>query len=186
MSRIMKKINPEKPPLQPAQAVQRIAAVIGTAPNRYLLVDTAAQTLSVIEKNTAVKKYPVSTSRYGVGNRENSFMTPPGVHRVSEKFGHNAPAGRIFRDRIDTGEDFRPGDPADCLVLTRILWLEGLEDGVNRGTGIDSHERYIYIHGTSNEEAIGRPASHGCVCMRNSEVVELFDSVEEGTIVLID
>jgi hypothetical protein len=186
MSRIMNKINPEKPPPLPSIAAQRIAAALGTVPDRYLLVDTAAQTLSVMEKNATVKMYPVSTSRYGVGNRESSFMTPPGVHRVGEKFGHAAPAWRIFRDRIDTGEDFRPGDAADCLVLTRILWLEGLEDGVNRGPGIDSHERYIYIHGTSNEEAIGRPASHGCVCMRNSDVIELFDSVEEGTIVLID
>jgi lipoprotein-anchoring transpeptidase ErfK/SrfK len=113
-------------------------------------------------------------------------MTPPGVHRVKEKYGHGVPVGRVFRDRLDTGDTWTIGEPGDNLILTRILRLEGLEDGINRGPGIDSYERYIYIHGTNNETSIGSPASHGCVCMTNKDVIELFDAVPEGTIVVID
>jgi lipoprotein-anchoring transpeptidase ErfK/SrfK len=171
------------------QAQQRVRLVTGSIPARFLSVDVAEQSLTVIENGAAVKTYPVSTSRYGVGNRENSLMTPPGVHRVAEKYGHNAPLGRVFRDRLDTGRTWtigEPGAPDDNLILTRILRLEGLEDGINRGQGIDSYERYIYIHGTNNESSIGMPSSHGCVCMTNRDVVELFDATAEGTIVLID
>ena len=81
-------------------------------------------------------------------------MTPPGVHRVCEKIGSGAPAGRIFRDRIDTGEDWPIGKPEENLILSRILRLEGLEQGLNKGKGIDSYERYIYIHGTNNEDRV--------------------------------
>jgi lipoprotein-anchoring transpeptidase ErfK/SrfK len=171
------------------QSQNRIRDVTGSIPARFLYVDSAKQSLSVVENGSAARKYPVSTSKFGIGNRENSLMTPRGVHRVVEKYGHGAPAGRIFRDRLDTGETWEigaPGVPGDGLVLTRILRLEGLEDGINRGPGIDSYERYIYIHGTNNEASIGAPSSHGCVCMTNSDVIELFDGVTEGTIVLID
>jgi len=171
------------------KARNRIRMVTGSAPATFLSVDIAAQSLAVITGGSAVKSYPVSTSKYGAGNRENSLMTPRGVHRVAEKYGHGAPLGRVFRDRLDTGETWTigtPGAPGANLVLTRILRLEGLEDGVNRGPGIDSYERYIYIHGTNNETSIGRPASHGCVCMANADVVELFDAVSEGAIVFID
>jgi hypothetical protein len=169
-----------------AAATDCILRVTGTVPVRFLLVDTTLQALFMIENGAITRKYPVSTSRFGIGNRENSLMTPRGVHRIAEKFGHGAPVGRIFRDRLDTGETWNIGAPGENLVLTRVLRLEGLEDGVNRGPGIDSYERYIYIHGTSNEASIGRPASHGCVCMANDDVVELFDAAMEGTIVLID
>jgi lipoprotein-anchoring transpeptidase ErfK/SrfK len=128
----------------------------------------------------------VSTSKFGSGNKENSLMTPRGLHRIKEKYGHNAPIGRVFRDRIDTGEDWPIGIPGDNLILTRILRLEGLEPGINQGQGIDTFDRYIYIHGTNNESAIGTPASHGCVCMKNADIVELFDMVSEGTLVFID
>ncbi len=172
-----------------AKAAGRIRLVTGSSPDAFLFVDTAQQSLTVVKNGSFVKKYPVSTSRYGVGNRENSFMTPQGVHRITEKYGRGAPAGRIFRDRLDTGENWAigsPGAPGEDLILTRILRLEGLEDGVNRGPGIDSYERYIYIHGTNNESSIGSPGSHGCVCMTSRDVIELFDGVTEGTIVLID
>jgi UDP-N-acetylmuramate--alanine ligase len=169
-----------------ASAAESIRRTTGTIPLRFLLVDTALQTLSVIENGEVIKQYPVSTSRYGIGNRENSLMTPCGVHRIAEKYGHGAPVGRVFRDRLDTGDTWKIGEAGENLILTRILRLEGLEDGVNRGAGIDSYERYIYIHGTNNEASIGRPASHGCVCMANLDVVELFDAAMEGTIVVID
>jgi lipoprotein-anchoring transpeptidase ErfK/SrfK len=167
-------------------ALDRIRMATGLVPEKYLHVDTGEQSLSVVENGSAARKYPVSTSRYGVGNVENSLKTPPGVHRVVEKYGHGAPPGRVFRDRLDTGETWTIGKSGDNLVLTRILRLQGLEDGVNRGPGIDSYDRYIYIHGTNNETAVGSPASHGCVCMTNADVVELFDAVPEGTIVFID
>lgn len=172
-----------------AQAQDRIRLVTGSAPVRFLYVSVPEQSLTVVENGTETRKYPVSTSKYGVGNRENSLMTPPGVHRLVEKYGHGAPAGRIFRDRLDTGETWKigaPGAPGEDLILTRILRLEGLEDGINRGPGIDSYERYIYIHGTNNERSIGSPGSHGCVCMTSRDVVELFERAPEGTIVFID
>jgi lipoprotein-anchoring transpeptidase ErfK/SrfK len=174
------------------QAEDRVRGATGTLPGRFLLVDTPAQSLAVVEKGTVLRQYPVSTSKFGAGNRENSLMTPQGVHRIVEKYGRGAPLGRIFRDRLDTGETWTVGTRGargahgESLILTRILRLEGLEDGINRGQGIDSYERYIYIHGTNNETSIGFPSSHGCVCMTNSDVVELFDDVTEGTIVVID
>jgi lipoprotein-anchoring transpeptidase ErfK/SrfK len=167
-------------------AERKITHALGSVPDRYLFVVTAGQKLFSIEKGSVIKEYPVSTSKFGTGNSEGSFKTPQGVHRVKEKYGHGAPAGRVFRDRIDTGEDWPVGAPGGNVILSRILRLEGCEDGVNRGPGIDSYERYIYIHGTNNEAAVGTPASHGCVCMKNSDVIELFDAVPEGTIVLID
>ena len=140
----------------------------------------------VVSKGNAVQEFSVSTSRFGIGNADGSFKTPPGVHRICEKIGAGAPAGRIFRDRIDTGEDWPIGKPGDNLILTRILRLEGLQQGINKGNGIDSYERYIYIHGTNNEDRIGRPISQGCVCMKNDDVIRLFDSIEEGAIVFIN
>jgi Uncharacterized protein conserved in bacteria len=164
----------------------QLLKVLGTVPQRYIVVDTAHQRLTVIDNGNPGQEYPVSTSRFGIGNKEGSFKTPQGVHRVCEKVGAGAPAGRIFRDRIDTGDNWPIGEPGENLILSRVLRLEGLELGVNKGKGIDSFERYIYIHGTNNEEHVGRPLSQGCVCMKNDDVIRVFDSVEEGTIVLID
>jgi UDP-N-acetylmuramate--alanine ligase len=164
----------------------RLLKVLGAVPDRYIVVDTARQRLSVIHNENAEQEFPVSTSRFGIGNKEGSFKTPPGVHRVCGKIGAGAPVGRIFRDRIDTGDNWPIGKQGENLILSRVLRLEGLEQGVNKGKGIDSLERYIYIHGTNNEDRIGRPLSQGCVCMKNDDVVRVFDSVEEGTIVLID
>jgi lipoprotein-anchoring transpeptidase ErfK/SrfK len=168
------------------KASATLKQALGTVPGRFLLVDTSLQKLFVADNGALVKEYPVSTSLFGTGSAEGSFRTPKGVHRVKEKYGHGAPPGRVFRDRIDTGENWPVGAPGGNMILSRILRLEGCEDGVNRGPGIDSYERYIYIHGTNNEAAIGAPASHGCVCMKNSDVIELFDDITEGTIVLID
>ncbi len=150
------------------------------------LVQLENQTLSLFARGTLAMRVPVSTSRYGAGAREGSFMTPRGIHRIAAKIGAGAPAGRIFKDRLDTGKDWTPGEPGENLILTRILRLEGLEPGVNRGPGIDSFDRYIYIHGTNKEEHIGTPLSHGCVCMRNQDIIALFDRVAEGVIVIID
>jgi lipoprotein-anchoring transpeptidase ErfK/SrfK len=164
----------------------QIRRALGAVPERYIIVDTAPQRLTVVSEGNAVQEFSVSTSRFGIGNEDGSFKTPPGVHRICEKIGAGAPAGRIFRDRIDTGEDWPIGKPGDNLILTRILRLEGLQQGLNKGNGIDSYERFIYIHGTNNEDRIGRPISQGCVCMKNDDIIRLFDSIEEGAIVFIN
>jgi UDP-N-acetylmuramate--alanine ligase len=168
------------------KARNAIKKLLGIVPERYLIVDTSAQELSVVENGRIDKKYCVSTSSRGTGNREGSFQTPQGVHRICEKYGEGAPAGRIFRDRVDTGENWPVGAQGENLILTRILRLEGLERGINKGPGIDSYDRYIYIHGTNSEHRIGTPNSQGCVCMKNADIIELFDSIEEDAIVFID
>jgi UDP-N-acetylmuramate--alanine ligase len=152
----------------------------------FLVVSIETQTLLVCAKNAIVWRYDCSTSRYGNGNRENSFKTPLGIHRIKEKYGAGAPAGRIFRDREDTGEDWDHSQTGENLILSRILRLEGLEEGINKGPGIDSYERYIYIHGTGREDLIGTPLSHGCVCLRNPDVIRLFETVSEGALVYIE
>ena len=151
----------------------------------FLVVSIERQKLFLCRYDTVAGCYDCSTSRFGNGNRENSLRTPLGIHRIKEKYGAGAPAGRVFRDREDTGEDWDHRQSGDNLILTRILRLEGLEPGVNKGEGIDSYERYIYIHGTGREDLIGRPLSHGCVCMRNRDVIELFEKVPELSLIHI-
>jgi UDP-N-acetylmuramate-alanine ligase len=156
------------------------------ASGTYLVVSIEQQALFVCSGEAVIERYDCSTSRFGIGSRENSLRTPLGLHRVKERYGAGAPLGRVFRDREDTGEDWDHTTTGDNLILTRILRLEGLEEGINKGPGIDSYERYIYIHGTGREDLIGTPLSHGCVCMRNSDVARLFDTIAEGTLVFID
>ena len=133
-----------------------------------------------------VKIYPISTSKYGIGNRSGSGKTPLGLHVIKNKIGDKAPIKTIFKARRNTGKIATLDIPgAGDLVTTRIMWLKGLEPKINSGRGIDSYKRYIYIHGTAEESKIGRPASHGCIRMYNHEVIELFERVTEGTEVLI-
>ena len=163
----------------------------GVAPHAplHILVDCSTQRLSLLRGSTLVKAWTVSTSAYGLGSRSGSNKTPPGTHRVAEKFGKGAPLGTIFRARKNTGKVARVftdrTDVEEDLVLTRILWLEGLEEGRNKGPGVDSKSRFIYVHGTNEEGLIGTPASHGCVRMRNRDVVELYSLVPVGTLVSI-
>jgi hypothetical protein len=155
----------------------------------HVVVECAAQQVSLLRGETVLHTWPVSTSRYGLGSRAGSNKTPLGRHRVAEKFGEGAPLGTVFRARRNTGQVahiYRDGtDVEDDLVLTRVLWLEGLEPGRNQGAGVDSKERFIYLHGTNEEGLIGTPASHGCVRMRNRDVVELFALVPVGTPVTV-
>jgi UDP-N-acetylmuramate--alanine ligase len=171
--------------LIPPDIEKRFVLHAGTVPSFFLWVDVAGQRLYLIGDRHVAEEYVISTSKYGVGNVEGSFKTPPGLHRIAEKYGDGAPPGRIFRDRIDTGENWQEESQEENLILTRILRLEGLEEGINRGTGIDSFERYIYFHGTNKDAQIGTPLSHGCICMRNSDIIRLYDSVKEGTVVFI-
>ena len=126
-----------------------------------------------------LRRYPVSTSRCGLGTEPGSFRTPLGRFRVGERFGDGAEHGAVFKNRLPTGENGL-GASDDDLVLTRILWLEGDEEH-----NANTRERYIYIHGTNHEAAIGQAASHGCVRMRNADVAELYGRAIPGTAVTI-
>ncbi len=152
---------------------------------RRVRVDLGAQTLEVLDGDRSVARYPVSTARLGPGEDQDSERTPRGRHEIRAKIGADEPEGAVFVGRRPTGEVCTPevfkADPERDWILTRILWLRGLERGRNRGARVDSMRRYIYIHGTPDEEALGSPASHGCVRMRNADVIELFDHVEPGT-----
>lgn len=159
---------------------------IGSVPTEYLLVLTGIQRMALVAGGNVILEYDVSTARAGTGCEEGSMKTPLGVHRICAKIGEGAPLWRVFVGREDTGKEWDRNDRSENAILTRILWLEGLEDGVNRGPGIDTRERYIYLHGTNREDAVGNtPVSHGCILMRNAEIVELFSRVEVGTIVVI-
>jgi len=144
-----------------------------------LRVDVASQSVQLLRDGLAVKSWPVSTSRFGLGFEPGSFKTPTGRFSVAEKIGAGAPLWSEFKSRQPTGRLSEPGGESDG-VLTRILWLAGL-DPQNANT----RERYIYFHGTNREDLIGTPASHGCVRLRNADMAELFELVPEGTPVVI-
>jgi L,D-transpeptidase YbiS len=149
-------------------------------------VSVSAQQLVHIRNGNVVACYPVSTARAGTGNTNGSGRTPTGLHRIKEKIGANVPQGGILVERRWEGRIAEPeGAEGVDLITSRILWLEGQEEGVNRGGQLDSAERYIYIHGTADSANIGRPASHGCVRMLDGDVVRLFDALAPGTPVLI-
>lgn len=151
-----------------------------------LWVSVARQELIGIEDSCVQFIYRCSTAARGTGNRENSYQTPLDWHEITERIGDGLPAGAILNERKYTGKVWTPDSPTTKdLVLTRILWLSGLEPGLNKGSGIDSHARYIYIHGTPAEDKLGTPASWGCVRLSNRDVIDLFERVPTGTRVLI-
>jgi L,D-transpeptidase YbiS len=138
------------------------------------------QRLTLKEGETLVRTYPVSTSRFGIGTEEDSMKTPIGRFRVAEKIGDGLPSDTVFQSRVPLkAED--PLPPTEDLVMSRILWLDGLDEH-----NANTRDRFIYIHGTKHEDKIGNPASHGCVRMRNADVIELFDLVDEGAPVVIE
>jgi len=161
----------------------------GVVPTPFvLIVSVANQTVSFFEKTFApsrlcVKKFRCSTSRFGIGQMEGTNCTPLGLHRVVEKIGGGWPVGTVFKGRQPVGYTWQ-GMP-DAKITTRILWLEGLEPGFNRGGNVDSHARYIYIHGTGDETTIGRPMSCGCVHLAADDLIPLFDKLPSGTLVWI-
>ena len=166
----------------------------GVVPTRFLLgVSVPDQTVSLFEKSSVPlcpgggyefrRKFRCSTSRFGIGQAEGSNRTPLGLHRVSEKIGGGWPVGAVFKSRKLTGLTWQ-GMPG-AKVTTRILWLDGLEPGFNRGGSVDSHSRYIYMHGTGDETTLGRPASCGCIQLAANDLIPLFDKVPVGTLVWI-
>jgi hypothetical protein len=145
------------------------------------------QRLYHISGGRLVGEYPIATASNGPGNRKDSYCTPTGLHRVYKKIGDGVPAFGIFKDRIHTG---RIADPVENeedldLITSRVLWLEGLEQGSNRGGTVDSRGRHIYIHGTANERSIGTPSSRGCIRMLNADVIALYDRIAVGTLVVV-
>ena len=154
-----------------------------------LVVDITTQQLFLLKKGIIERIYSISTSVYGTGSEVNSYKTPLGKHKISEKIGEGLPEGAILKGRRWTGAIANiikePIDTEFDVVTSRILWLTGLEEGKNLGSGVDSKSRYIYIHGTAEEGLIGKPASDGCVRMYNSDVITLFDTVNVDTEVWI-
>ena len=158
------------------------------------IVKIDKQTLYLFENNQCTKKYSISTSRFGVGQEEGSNQTPVGVHCVQEKIGGKANPGEIFLSRQHTNKLAKIEHEAVCAeecITSRILWLSGLETGINKGYNdegkcVDSYDRFIYIHGTHEEGLIGQPASIGCVRMKNNDVIDLFDRLEVSSLVIIE
>ena len=153
----------------------------------FIVIESVKQQLHLIDIEQEMNRsYPVSTAENGMGNRIESYKTPFGIHRIRQKIGGGQPSGMIFEAREPTGEiadnlDNREKDE----ITSRILWLDGLEEGVNLGGAYDTFERYIYIHGTSDEKRIGEPVSAGCIRMKNQDVIDLFDEALINDIVLI-
>ena len=148
------------------------------------------QELILIDDNGVIKIYKISSSKFGEGSKENSFKTPLGKHEIKKMIGKNVPAGGRFIGRVHTGEIFPIYSDQEIyvkedVVQSRILWLSGLEENINKGKEVDSFARYIYIHGTPEEWLLGTKASKGCIRMSNQDVIELFDKVHEGMIVNI-
>jgi lipoprotein-anchoring transpeptidase ErfK/SrfK len=145
-----------------------------------IVVSTREQKLALIDRGNVLAIYPVSTSKFGLGDWRGSRFTPLGKLQIAEKIGANAPPGTVFKDRRRTGEIVAPDSPGRDPIVTRILWLRGLE-----AQNANALTRDIYIHGTPEERRIGTPASYGCVRMRSSDIVQLYDIVGTGASVTI-
>jgi lipoprotein-anchoring transpeptidase ErfK/SrfK len=167
---------------------------LGIPPTRFLLtVDLNSQTMSVWENGRQrqlptpdyrpMGKYRISSSKFGIGQTMDSNCTPLGLHRIAQKIGGGHPPGTVFRSRKAVGFTWQ-GLPA-ATIVHRIFRLEGLEPGFNRGGGVDSFDRYIYIHGFAEEATLGRPQSHGCIHLAALDLIPLYDWLPEGTLVWI-
>ena len=141
-----------------------------------IVVSVPDQTLALIDDGVVIARFPVSTSKFGLGDGSGSYATPLGTMAIASKIGANAPLGTVFKSRLPTGEILRPNAPGRDPIVTRILWLRGLEKRNAR-----AFARNIYIHGTPEERLIGRPASYGCIRMRSRDVAQLFGAVGVGT-----
>lgn len=154
-----------------------------------LLVSISQQSLTLSKDSLSPIAYRISTALAGPGQQKNSAQTPLGKHYVRAKIGHGLPENTVFRGRRPTGEVYTEAlakeYPGRDWILTRILWLCGREPGFNRLGNVDSMQRYIYIHGTPDSEPMGVAISHGCIRMRNKDIIQLFAAVSPGTQVLI-
>ncbi len=182
------------PRVQPEQLVQHISS-LGVQPTpRMVLVDTQNQTLTILENEKIKKTYTISTSKRGIGQRVNTYQTPQGLHRINEKIGDGVPRYGIFHRRQYVGSAWRPqpkNQHRKDYISTRILRLEGLQPGFNKGRDslgriVDSEVRAVYIHGTTMEWKLGAPSTKGCVHMSADDVIHLFNEVPTGTLVWIN
>lgn len=156
----------------------------------YLRVNIQNQTLEMLNGDNVIKKYSVSTGANGAGEENGSGKTPRGWHVIRAKIGEGAAPNTVFVGRRPTGEIYEPGMreqfPNRDWILTRIMWLSGLEPGKNRFGNVDTMRRYVYIHGTPDEVEMGKPGSKGCIRMRNADLIELFDVVTPGVKIMIE
>jgi lipoprotein-anchoring transpeptidase ErfK/SrfK len=157
-----------------------LASCVAPDTQHHIVISTREQKLTVLDRGTLLITYPVSTSKFGLGDYLRSSRTPLGQLEVAKKIGDNAPLGAVFKDRIRTGEIVAPNSPGRDPIVTRILWLRGRE-----AQNANAFGRYIYIHGTPEERMIGTPASYGCIRMRSSDIVQLYNIVGVGAAVTI-
>jgi hypothetical protein len=153
--------------------------------DRLLWVRISTQTMQFYRKGELVRAYTVSTSLKPPSNVKDSLGTPRGLHEIAERIGGEQPSGMVFKARKPTGKHFSEHADDGNLITSRILWLRGLEPGINSGTSeggeiVDTYDRYVYLHGTNREDRIGQPQSAGCVLMTNREIVALHDEVRTG------
>lgn len=157
--------------------------------DKMIDIDINKQELYLLQGETLIASYSVSTAKNGSGQLNGSECTPLGLHCVESKIGADAEENAVFIGRQETGEIFseelKENNPERDWILSRILWLSGLESGKNRGGEVDTMRRYIYIHGCPDSDSFAEPSSHGCVKMRNKDILELFNNVDEGMRVLI-
>lgn len=154
-------------------------------------INVTQQQLDLLDENgNILQQYPVSTATKGTGNQNGSEQTPLGLHRIKDKIGGAMPVNEVFIGRVPHGnleECIESNiDLPDDVIMSRIMWLEGMEPGRNQGGYVDTYQRYIYIHGTNDEDKIGTPASIGCIRMRNEDIVNLYRMVDIGSEVLIE
>jgi len=158
-----------------------------------IVIDAKTQTLTLLRQKSIEAVYTISTSRHGLGQKVNSYKTPVGLHQIVEKIGHDVPLNGIIHRRQYTGVVFQKPPPEyhrKDYIVTRVLRLKGLEPGLNagrdrRGRLVDSEQRAIYIHGTTMDWQLGRPNTKGCIHMRNKDMVDLFNRVPHGTLVIV-
>tara|TARA_R110002049_G_scaffold122342_3_gene277179 strand:- start:3095 stop:3703 length:609 start_codon:yes stop_codon:yes gene_type:complete len=157
--------------------------------NEYVFISIKRQKLFHIKNQSIAAEYAISSAKKGVGQEMYSEKTPEGLHIVKEKIGDQLPIGAILRERVFNGQIstiyLDSTDIYDDDVTTRIIWLGGMEEGINKGGNVDTYKRYIYIHGTPEEGLIGQPASHGCIRMLNTDIIALYNSIDLNTPVLI-
>jgi len=157
-----------------------LSSCVSPDTRHHVVISVPQQRMALLDNGVLVATYPVSTSKFAIGDWPGSRGTPLGELEIAEKIGDSAPSGAVFKDRKRTGEILEPDAPGRDPIVTRILWLRGRE-----AQNANAYGRYIYIHGTPEERNIGKPASFGCVRMRSRDVIQLFDVVGWGAKVTI-
>jgi lipoprotein-anchoring transpeptidase ErfK/SrfK len=166
--------------LLPAATALCLASCATPDTQHRIVVSIPEQKLALLDNGVLIATYPISTSKFAIGDAPGSRATPLGELRIEKKIGGNAPSGMVFKDRRPTGEVLVPDAPGRDPIVTRILWLRGLE-----GQNANAYSRYIYIHGTPEERNIGKRASFGCIRMKSRDVIQLYDIVGWGARVTI-